>query len=125
MIKEQVEDIEMSLERFFSVEEVLSLTLKLFTGMNPVGMSIPMWFVGNMVGKTNSCELDMFEELKAVEEMNLFTIFPIGTIMQDGGKRKRSDSAVTQYCYGHKLYKLLLFIIIKSTIYYIRYIGRL
>jgi len=47
-----------------------------------------------MVGKTDSCELDMFEELKAVEKMNLFTIFPIGTTMQDGGKRKRSDGGI-------------------------------
>ena len=44
-----------------------------------------------MVGKMNSCELDVFEELKAVEKMNLFAIFPIGTTMQDGGKRKKSD----------------------------------
>jgi len=90
MIEEWVEDIKESLERFFSVEEVLPLTSKLFTGMNPVGMSISMWFVGNMVGKTNSCKLDVFEELKAVEKMNLFTIFLIDTTMQDGGKRKRS-----------------------------------
>jgi len=52
-------------------------------------MSIPVQFVGNTVGKMNSCELDMFEELKVVEKMNLFTIFPIDTTMQDGGKRKR------------------------------------
>jgi len=91
MIEEQVEDIEVSLERFLSVKEVLSLTSKLFTGTNPVGMSIPMHFVGSTVGKMNSCELDMFEELKVVEKKNLFAIFPIGTTMQDDGKRKRSD----------------------------------
>jgi len=90
MIEEQVEDIKESLERFFLVEEVLLIS-KLFTGTNPVGMSIPMQFVRNMVGKMNSCELDVFEELKAVEKMNLFAIFPIGTTMQDGGKRKKSD----------------------------------
>jgi len=90
MIEEQVEDIEESLERFFLVEEVLPLTSKLFTGTNPIGMSIPVWFVGNTVSKMNSCELDVFEELKAVEKMYLFAIFPIGTTMQDGGKRKRS-----------------------------------
>jgi len=33
----------------------------------------------------------MFEELKAVEEMNLFAIFPIGATIQDDGKRKRSN----------------------------------
>jgi len=91
MIEEQVEDIEESLERFFLVEKVLPLISKLFTGTNPVGMSIPMQFVRNMVGKMNSCELDMFEELKAVEKMNLFAIFPIDTTMQDGGKRKKSN----------------------------------
>ena len=32
-------------------------------------MSIPMWFEGNTVGKTNFYELDMFEELKAVEKI--------------------------------------------------------
>ena len=91
MIEERVEDIEVSLKRFLSVEEVLPLTSKLFTGMNPVEMTIPVQFVGSMVGKTNSCELDVFEELKVVEKKNLFTIFPIGTTMQDGSKRKRSE----------------------------------
>jgi len=38
----------------------------------------------------NSCELDVIEELKVEERMNLFAVFPIGTTMQDGGKRKRS-----------------------------------
>ncbi len=50
-----------------------------------------MQFEDSMVGKTNSCELDIIEELKVEERMNLFTVFPIGTTMQDGGKRKRSD----------------------------------
>jgi len=53
-----------------------------------------MQFVENMVGKTDSCELDVFEELKAVEKMNLFAIFPIGTTMQDSSKRKRSDGCL-------------------------------
>jgi len=94
MIEEWVEDIKESLERFFLVEEVLPLTSKLFIDTNPVGISILVWFVGNTVGKTDSCKLDMFEELKAVEKMNLFAIFPIGTTIQDGGKRKRSDCQV-------------------------------
>jgi len=104
MIEEQVEDIKESLERFFLVEEVLPLTSKLFTGMNLVGISISMQFVENMVGKMNSCKLDVFEELKAVEKMNLFAIFPIGATMQDGGKRKRSDqlySVDTLYILRH------------------------
>ena len=33
----------------------------------------------------------MVEELKVEEKINLFTIFPIGTTMQDSGKRKRSN----------------------------------
>ena len=49
-----------------------------------------MQFEDNTVGKTNSCELDVIEELKVEERKNLFTVFPIGTTMQDGGKRKRS-----------------------------------
>jgi len=42
MIKDQVEDIKESLEKFFLVEKVLPFTSKLLTGMNPVEMSIPM-----------------------------------------------------------------------------------
>ena len=38
-------------------------------------------------------ELDVVKELKVEEKNNLFTIFPIGATMQDGGKRKRSDDA--------------------------------
>jgi len=50
-----------------------------------------MQFEDNTVGKTNSCELDVTEELKVEERMNLFAVFPIGTAMQDGSKRKRSN----------------------------------
>jgi len=39
----------------------------------------------------------MFEELKAVEKMNLFAIFSIGATMQDGGKRKRSDECLHSF----------------------------
>jgi len=42
MIEDRVEDIKEFLEKFFSVEEVLSLTSKLLTDMNPIGMFIPM-----------------------------------------------------------------------------------
>ena len=34
---------------------------------------------------------DVLDLLKCVEKENLFTNFPIGTTIQDGGKRKRSD----------------------------------
>ena len=91
MTEDQVEDINESLEKTFSVEEVLPLTSKLFIGTNPIGRSIPVRFAGNTVGKTKSCELVIVEELKVEGKMNLFTIFPIGATMQDGGKRKRSD----------------------------------
>jgi len=64
-----------------------------------------------MVGKMNSCELDMFEELKAVEKMNLFAIFPIGTTMQDGGKRKKKQWLAT-VCLDSNILFLFSFIFI-------------
>ena len=76
-----------SLERLKAVEGVLPLTLQLLVGTCPVEMSIPVWFKEDTVGNARACNLGIIEELK-VEEKNLFTIFPIGTIMQDGGKRK-------------------------------------
>ena len=55
-------------------------------------MSIPKSFsvdiVGNEVLKLEA--VDVIVVLK-VEKMTLFVIFPMGTTMQDGGKRKRSD----------------------------------
>ena len=55
-------------------------------------MSIPKSFsvdiVGNEVLKLEA--MDVIVVLR-VEKMTLFIIFPMGTIMQDGGKRKRSD----------------------------------
>jgi len=54
-------------------------------------MSIPKSFLLDIGGK----ELLRFEAvldlLKCVETENLFANFPIGTTIQDGGKRKRSD----------------------------------
>ena len=91
MTEDWVEDIDKSLERFFSVEEVLPLTSKLFTGTNPIEKSISVQFVGNTVGKTNSCELVVVKALKVEGKMNLFAIYPIGATMQDGGKRTRSN----------------------------------
>jgi len=94
MMEEQVEDINVSLERLISIEEVLPLTSTLFPGEVPVDLSIPMLLVGNTVGKVNCCELDVIVELKVGGKLNLFAIFPIGATMQDGGKRKRSDGGL-------------------------------
>ena len=50
-----------------------------------------MLFEENTVGNMKVCELDVVERLKFFEEENyLFTKFPIGTTMQDGGKRKEA-----------------------------------
>jgi len=81
----------MFLERLISIEEVLSLISTLFLGEVSEDLSITVLLVGDMVGKENCCELDMIVELKVGGKLNLFAIFPIGTIMQDGGKRKRSN----------------------------------
>ena len=45
---------------------------------------------GNTVGIEEVCELSIVEELKFEEKNNLFTKFPIGATMQDGGKRKEA-----------------------------------
>ena len=53
-------------------------------------MSIPMLGLEDIVGKRfESVELVVVKELK-VEERNLFAIFPIGTTIQDGSKRKEA-----------------------------------
>ena len=71
--------------------EVLPLELLLMIGLVPVDLSIPMLELSFMVGK-KVCKLqDIIVVLKVEGEMNLFTVFPIGIIMQDGGKRKRSN----------------------------------
>ena len=50
-----------------------------------------MLFEENTVGNMKVCELDVVERLKFFEEENcLFTKFPIGTTMQDGGKKKEA-----------------------------------
>ena len=79
----------MSLERLISIEKVLPLISMLFLGEIPEDLSIPVLLVGVMVGKENCCELDVIVELKVGGKLNLFTIFPIGTTIQDGGKRKK------------------------------------
>ena len=86
-----MEDIDVSLERLILIKEVLPLTLSLFLKEIPEDLSIPVLLVWNTVGKENCCELVIIEELKVGGKLNLFTMFPIGTTIQDGGKRKRSD----------------------------------
>jgi len=55
-------------------------------------MSIPTSFSVDIVGKEVLKFEAVVEVLKIVEEKdNLFTNFPMGTTIQDGGKRKRSD----------------------------------
>ena len=49
-----------------------------------------MLFEGNTVGNEKVCKLDIVEKLKFEEENCLFAKFPIGTTMQDGGKRKEA-----------------------------------
>ena len=91
MTKEQVEDIDESLDRFLSMLEVLPLELLLMTGLVPVDLSTPVLELSFTVGK-KVCKLrDVIVVLKVEGEMNLFAVFPIGATMQDGGKRKRSD----------------------------------
>jgi len=87
MTEEQVEDIDVSLERLISIEEVLPLTSTLFLGEVPEDLSIPVLLVRDTVGREDCCELDVIVELKVGGKLNLFAIFPIGTTMQDGGKR--------------------------------------
>ena len=55
-------------------------------------MSIPMPFAEDIAGIVELLLRFIVEVLKEFEEKeDLFTIFPIGATMQDGGKRKRSD----------------------------------
>ena len=89
--------IEDSLERLKAVVGVLPLTLLLLAGSCPVELSISVLFEENTVGNAEVCNLDVVVEL-IVEEKNLFSIFPIGTTIQDGGKRKEALS-VTMISY--------------------------
>ena len=94
MTKEQVEDIDESLDRFLSMLEVLPLELLLMTGLVPVDLSIPVLELSFTVGK-KVCKLrDVIVVLKVEGEINLFAVFPIGATIQDGGKRKRSNDGL-------------------------------
>ena len=70
----------------------LPLTSKLNAGACPGDLSIPISFIQDIVGKEGLSFGELIVEgLKDEETKNLFIIFPIGTTMQDGSKRKRSE----------------------------------
>jgi len=58
-------------------------------------MSIPISISVNIAGK-EVLKLEAMVAVLKVKEIkdNLFTVFPIDATMQDGGKRKRSDSYI-------------------------------
>ena len=59
-------------------------------------MSIPMLFVIDIAGRGDLVLDAVVEVLKLFEEKeNLFADFPIGTTIQDGGKRKRSGDGLS------------------------------
>ena len=91
MTEEQVEDIEVSLDQFFPIQEGLPLVSLLVPGLVPVDSSIPVLMLAFTVGKTVCWLWDIIVVLKVGGKMNLFAVFPIGATIQDGGKRKRSD----------------------------------
>ena len=85
------EATEDSLERFTGEKEFLPLTFESLLGDCPVGMSIPVSFVEDIVGIECLVLRSVFEELVFVKEKkDLFAKFPIGAIMQDGGKKKEA-----------------------------------
>ena len=85
------EAIEDSLERLTEEIEFLLLTSESETGDCLVRMFIPMSSTKDRAGKEVLILNAIIEVLGFVEEKeNLFAIFPIGTIIQDGGKRKEA-----------------------------------
>jgi len=85
------ETIEESLEDLLEGEGFLPRTSGLLKGTRPVQMSIPTSSCMDIVGKVVLKGEAVVEMLKVMEEkVNLFASSPIGTTIQDGGKRKRS-----------------------------------
>jgi len=83
------EAIENSLERLTEETGFYLLTSGSEMGDCLVRMSIPMSFTKDTAGKEVLMLNAVIEVLGFVEEKeSLFTIFPIGTTIQDGGKRK-------------------------------------
>ena len=71
-------------------------------------MSIPMPFIEDIVGLVELLLRFIVEVLKRfVEKDDLFAISPIGTTMQDSGKRKRSN-CVLIHLLGLKYFEILL-----------------
>ena len=90
-VKHPEDAIEDSLERFTEEAGFLPLISNSEARTRPVGMSIPMLFVEDIVGIEDLTLRAVIVVLKIVgEKMGLFAIFPIGATIQDGGKRKRS-----------------------------------
>ena len=85
------ETIEGSLEELVEERGFLSHTSKLLIGIPPNWVSIPMFIPEDIVGNWFFELRDVVDELKGLEgKENLFAEFPIGTTMQDGGKRKEA-----------------------------------
>ena len=92
--------IEDSLERFTEETGFFPLTFNSEAETCPVGMSIPMSFAEDIVGIEDLTLRAVIVVLKFVgEKMDLFAVFPIGTTIQDGGKRKRSDDYIIYHYY--------------------------
>ena len=64
------------------------LTSQLKAGGFPGESSIPVWFIGNTVGKVESESCS--EYVIAEEEKDLFPKSLMGAIIQDGGSRERN-----------------------------------
>ena len=74
------EAIKNSLERLTEETGFLPLTSVSETGICPVGMSIPMLFTKDTVGKEVLTLGAVIEVLKFVgEKVDLFAVFPLGT----------------------------------------------
>ena len=72
-------------------------------------MSIPMSFAVDIAGKEVLTLNAVVEELKFVEEKeNIFTDFPIGTTIQDGGKREKSVKYITIEYLGSSLLEIII-----------------
>jgi len=86
------EAIENSLERLTEETGFLPLASILETGICPVEMFIPMSFTKDTASKEVLMLGAIIEVLKFVgKKEDLFAIFPLGTTIQDGGKRGRDD----------------------------------
>ena len=78
---------------FLLIKGDLPLTSLLLSGKSPVGKSIPVWFVEDIVSNLKVSVEDVFDMVKE----NLFPRSLMGAIMQDGGTRERRDGMVLQW----------------------------